>query len=479
MGGAAMMVREIPDEPYRVGQSGDEVSAAGEASHPAADSEPTGAPAAASPPNTPAPDIDAIEALGEEYVLLDAKADALTQRSLAVLAEFDRLRGWELAGYPSCAHWIAARRKVELHTARERVRAAKALAELPRTRAAMAQGRLSFCQVRALTRAATPANEDELLTLALDSSVHELERTIRAWKRGTRQSEAERERERYESRTLSIFPDDEGGYELRARLTPEAGALLRRALEAANDALFRERGSSARTDAEKHREAGRRRADALELLAERALAAGFGPPVDDQDVPVSGNRAERYQVVLHVEPQTLTSEAVSQGPRPDGERPEAPLALSEIEDGTRVSHETARRLTCDATVVEVAQSADGTVLDVGRKSRTIPWRLRRALEIRDRGCRFPGCGRRFTDGHHVTHWADGGATSLENLTLLCKFHHTLVHEGRWRIGFGAERRPIFFDPRGHLHYDGRWQPPVIPADALDDPIAEEAAIDTR
>jgi hypothetical protein len=163
---------------------------------------------------------------------------------------------------------------------------------------------------------------------------------------------------------------------------------------------------------EPDREAAHRRADAVGLLAERALAFGFGGAgrggcgggkdgVADgaaQDPapppPLSGTRAERYQVLLHVEPATLSAEG-------DGGR-------SDLEDGTRVSREASRRLCCDASVVRVTESPDGGILSVGRKTRTIPPALRRALEIRDRGCRFPGCGLRFTDAHHVTHWATAG-----------------------------------------------------------------------
>ena len=407
-GGGVLVVREAPDRPYRAAER----------------------------------DVDAIEALGEEAVRCFADADVLTQRGLAALAEFDRRRGWELAGYPSCGEWLAARSHMDPITARDRVRVARELVGLPLTRAALADGKLSFCQVRALTRVATPDNEDELLPLALGSSVQQIERMVRAWKRGSRQDEAARERALHEARTLSIFPDDEGGYRVQGRLTAEDAALLMRAIEAAGDVLFREHGSVARTDVEKRREAGQRRADALVLLAERALAAGFGPPADASDAPVSGTRADRHQVVLHVAPETL---------REDGEP-----GLAELADGTRASRESPRRIACDATVVEVARQQDGTVLDVGRRRRTIPWRLRLALEIRDRGCRFPGCGRRFTDGHHVKHWADGGATSLKNCLLLCRHHHRLVHEGGWKIRWDDRWRPLFFDPRGHVHHDARW-----------------------
>jgi hypothetical protein len=120
--------------------------------------------------------------------------------------------------------------------------------------------------------------------------------------------------------------------------------------------------------------------------------------------------------------------------------------------------------------VEIGHARDGSVLDVGRRTRTIPPALRRALEARDRGCRFPGCGLRFTDAHHVRHWADGGETSLDNLLLLCSHHHRLVHEEGWRIeswGRGPDRGPAFIDARGQVHYSGKRPPaPELPADPV-------------
>lgn len=95
---------------------------------------------------------------------------------------------------------------------------------------------------------------------------------------------------------------------------------------------------------------------------------------------------------------------------------------------------------------------------MGRRTRTIPPALRRALEVRDRGCRFPRCGARFTDAHHVTHWADGGSTSLDNCLLLCRHHHRLVHEGGWSIEWWGKGQPAFRDPRGQVHFDGRFVP---------------------
>ena len=267
--------------------------------------------------------------------------------------------------------------------------------------------------MRALTRVATAENEGDLLELARGSTAAQLERMVRGWKLGSREDEAERERLRIESRSFSVFPGEDGMVEVRGRLTPEQGALLMRAVEAASDALYKERepaggvpaetsGDETRVPAETSREAAaQRRADAVGLLAERALAAGFGGSGEEGEdeagsapVPISGTRAERYQVVLHVDADTL---------REDGG-----LGRSELADGTRVSAETSRRLACDGSIVPLKRGPDGSVLDVGRKTRTVSPALRRALEARDRGCRFPGCGLRFADAHHVRHWADGG-----------------------------------------------------------------------
>jgi hypothetical protein len=409
----------------------------------------------------PFADADALEELEEEIVILAAHLHAGEHRLLVLVADFDRRRGWELGGHRTCAHWLAFRTGIDLGAARERVRAARALTALPETGAAMSRGELSFSAVRALTRVATPENEADLLDLARGCTTAQLERIVRGFKLGSRQDEAERERARHESRELSVFPDEEGMYVVRGRLTPEIGGLVMRAVEAASDVLFRERGpagSPENVSAEtSRRAAAQRRADAIGLVAERALATGFG---DSR----SGTRAERYQVVLHVDSDTLS--AYGSG-----------LGRSELEDDTRVSAETSRRLSCDASVVPIRRGTDGSVLDVGRKTRTIPPSLRRALEARDRGCRFPGCGLRFTDAHHVRHWADGGETKLDNLVLLCSHHHRLVHEEGWKIEWWGAGRPAFVDPREQKHFDGRQREPSLPShrDPVEDLIADTRA----
>ena len=178
------------------------------------------------PPEGPT-DADRRDELGDEIARLAAHLHAGTARYLALVAEFDRRRGWEASGHTSCARWLAYRTGHDLRTCREHVRVARALEALDAVRGSMARGRLSFSQARALTRVATPETEDDLLALAEGVSTAKLERLVRAWRRGSRRDEAARERARHRARRLSVFPDDDlGMYVVRGLLTPEAGAAL-------------------------------------------------------------------------------------------------------------------------------------------------------------------------------------------------------------------------------------------------------------
>jgi len=142
-----------------------------------------------------------------------------------------------------------------------------------------------------------------------------------------------------------------------------------------------------------------------------------------------------------------------------------------IEGGPAIAAETARRLGCDASRVVVSMDEQGEPLSIGRRSRTVPPAIRRALRLRDYGCRFPGCTQhRFVDAHHIQHWADGGETSLESLVLLCRHHHRLVHEGGFSVGRGADGTIVFHRP------DGEWLPPAFPLESAF-PFALEAMND--
>src|SRR5947208_1656205 len=136
------------------------------------------------------------------------------------------------------------------------------------------------------------------------------------------------------------------------------------------------------------------------------------------------------------------------------------VLMKALEDGAHVSAETSRRLACDATRVVMRHDADGHVTEVGARTRTIPPALRRVLQHRDRGCRFPGCGLPFGQGHHIRHWAHGGPTTLSNLAMLCRRHHRCVHEE----GYQIERQPD-----GVLRFrrpDGLLLPDVPPPAAV-------------
>jgi hypothetical protein len=342
--------------------------------------------------------LDELEA---ELATLASHLYAGTCRWLELVGELDRRGGWAEEGRASCAEWLAWRCALTPRAAREHVRVARRLPELALVRAAFARGELSYAKVRALTRVATAENEGELLALDRVLTAAQLERAVRAYRRVTT-GEA---RELQEGAYLSVFWEADGSLALHGRLAPEDGALLLRALEAMRDGRWSEgRGSAEPPPA---RQASN--AEALVALAEAALAhRGESRP-----------GGERYQVVVHADEDALCR---------DGE------GGCQLEDGSALAPETARRLACDASVVRN-----------GRKTRTIPPALRRALQARDRGCRFPGCeNRRFLDAHHVHHWARGGPTTLANLVLLCRRHHRLVHEGGWRL----DRRMRFSDPRG-------------------------------
>jgi len=196
---------------------------------------------------------------------------------------------------------------------------------------------------------------------------------------------------------------------IRGRLPVEVGACVIKALEAAVDAL-RERAAAGGNDSAESSDAettlGQLRADALGLVAERVLSCGLGSEI----------RNDSYQVVVHVDSRVLAD------PSAEG--------LCELEDGRRIGADTARRLSCDASMLGVLHGADGEALYVGRRSRKVTVPLWRALLSRDRMCRFPGCGRtRHLVVHHIRHWAEGGPTDPGNLVLLCRAHHWAVHEG--------------------------------------------------
>ncbi|HKZ08515.1 MAG TPA: DUF222 domain-containing protein [Methylomirabilota bacterium] len=391
------------------------------------------------------PRVAELERLGDEIAALAAHLDAATARLLDLIREFDARAGWN-TGFRSCAEWLAWRVGMNLGAARERVRVARALAGLPRLAAALARGELSYAKVRALTRVATPETEERLLALGRAGTASHVERIVRGWRRVDRQAEAKEARLRHQNRALHVFHDDDGTVVLRGRLEPEVGALLVKALDAAREALyqggFTQSFTGPRDPLGDPPTPAQQRADALALLAATALQHGVEPTA----------AADRYQVVVHVDAPVLA----------DPDRP----GQSVLEDGTHVSAETSARLACDASRTVMHHDDAGRIVEVAARNRTIPPALRRALQARDQGCRFPGCGSRYTEGHHIRHWARGGPTTLSNLALLCRRHHRAVHEEGFQIARGSDDTLHFHRP------DGARVPeaPVPPALAAD-PVA--------
>jgi hypothetical protein len=411
-----------------------------------------------------------LDALGDEIAELAAHIHAATYRLLCLIRRFDEAGGWVHSGARSCAHWLSWRIGVGPVTAREKVRVAHALGKLPRLSKALSRGEISYSKVRAVTRVATPQNEETLLTYARCGTAAQLERVVRHYRGVLRAQAIERDNDRQQQRGLRTWVDDDGMVVIEGRLPPELGAVVLTALQRAEAELAQrsaprsaadrdgvcaeglavaaaERADCAATGADSRTgsvalpasahgrpTAAQQRADALALVAQSALDHEMQP----------GSAADRTQIVLHVDAEALAE-------------PDAPGRCA-VEGISDVSAETARRLACDASVVTVVHGIDGRVLDVGRKTRSIPPAIRRALAARDQGCCFPGCDcRRHLQAHHIRHWAEGGPTKLSNLLYLCSFHHRLLHEG----GYSVHRDP----DTGALCFtrpDGRALP-AIPA----------------
>jgi hypothetical protein len=275
------------------------------------------------------------------------------------------------------------------------VRVARALWVLPLIDEAFARGDLSYSKVRAITRVATGRNETELLAFALDSTASQVEAYCRRLRQGDAEASAADAKRLHETRSLCRQFREDGSGALTVELPRAELELVLKALEFVGNSLPEDPSRSLFAKG----------ADALLQMARDALA---GRATD------GGSAGENYQVVVHVDAAALS-----------GRGGEADLPLP-----------TVRRLCCDGSVIPVARDEDGSTLNVGRRQRTIPTALKRALFARDRGCTFPGCHHeRYLDAHHVRHWVEGGETSLDNLLVLCTTHHRLVHEG----GFGVQR----------------------------------------
>ena len=305
------------------------------------------------------------EHLGAQISELCSYIYAAEHRLLTLIREFDEQEGWAHLGFHSCAYWLNFKCGIDMNTARERVRVAHALGRLPKIDARFAKGAISYSKVRAVTRIAEEADEDYLLMIMKHGTAHHVEKLVRLYRRAECLQDTEAAKERHDNRQLSYHYDHDGCLVIKGRFPADQGELIVKALEMAMEKQFEAASvgaASAATDVSAdHVPSGQtseptpvatRRADALAEVAETYM----------NSEPVPNSTADRYQVVVHV--------AAS-----DSEK------TPHIENGPHVSAETSRRISCDSSVLRIDEDKNGEPLAIGRKSRSIPPAMRRALRM--------------------------------------------------------------------------------------------------
>ncbi len=400
-----------------------------------------------------------LERVETELTSLSGMLAAATCRWLLVLGEFDRRDGFGVWGCTSAAQWLSWKCALDPVTANGHVRVARALPGLPVVREAFGRGELSYSKVRAIVRVATPANEQQLVDLARHATAVQVEEVVRGI-RLVRANEAGGNGADLSTWRLDERWNDDGSWRCSARLAGDDGKLVREALRLAGERFRAEHppvdGGPRLTQAEQA-------AQALIAIAEHYLGSPPANPSGSADAA-----GVRSMLLVHVDVDVLhdhddTGSPASPSPSPE---PCATLAATgsvehprdqpskasglrstgsghrgvvgrraHLDDGPAISSLVARRLACDCTVSRIVTDPAGMPLEVGRATRTISPAIWRALWARDDGrCQFPGCGRRARlQAHHIEHWADGGPTDLANLSLACRVHHRLVHEGGWTL----------------------------------------------
>jgi len=314
--------------------------------------------------------------------------------------------------------WLAGTLRVGFGRASQHVKRSRALRQMPATARAHGDGELSSEAVGLLVdaRDAAPGEFAEAESMLVDAAValpaRELRTASAYWREvADATGAAGREERQVEGRHLHVSPLLSGMVRIDGDLDPESGQTVITALRCVQDAWARDGDVGGRS-------APQRRADALVTVCRSWLDRSDRPQV----------AGERPHILVTVDLETLEGRV--------GKR-------SELEDVGPITPESARRLACDARVSRVITDGRSEPVDVGRATLVVPSAIRRALVVRDGGCRFPGCGRpqAWCDAHHVMHWADGGKTALANLVLLCRPHHRAVH-----TDFGVEmngRGPVF------------------------------------
>ena len=353
-----------------------------------------------------------------------AQADvgASQQRLLEAISESERDGTWLADGCRDFAHWISAQLGISNWSARRWVAAAEALPRLAQVRSALGSGALSIDKVLELSRFASPETEHRLVSWAKRVTPATIRRAADIANAPDREETIESDK----SRHLDYWWTDDGSrLWLEGSWPSDQGAVIAKSLDRMAGRLpdiVDDENDTEPPSFETSLEM--RRADALVALASHRIA-------EDAD-------ADRATVVVHVDAETLGADHGG----------------AEIEGGGVMGAETARRLACDGRIEFAFHDCCGRTLGVHRAARTPSAWLVRQLRSRDRGCTFPGCDARwFLHAHHIWHWGRGGPTDLDNLVLVCTFHHKLVHEYGWHVELDSRdvvtwRRPdeTPFDP---------------------------------
>ncbi|HAK50871.1 MAG TPA: hypothetical protein DCM54_03060 [Gammaproteobacteria bacterium] len=382
-----------------------------------------------------------LDTLEENLISLSEHINQQEYQFLLLVREFDLRQGWRAYYFNNCAEWLNMKCGISPGTAREKVRVAKMLFDLPLCSEAFEKGTLSYSKIRAMTRAATRHNEAELVDYALNATAHQVERHCQRLRNADRRRSTPDAKRAYRERSLMRTCHPNGTMSINIELPQELGDLLMKAIEVAaercpQDAEGNENSKSTAFFA--------RQADGLVELARNYLS-GSGEPGDTPS----------HQVLVHVDEAALHDK---------GGESDLPV-------------ESVRRIACDADLVEVRRDKKGNVLNLGRKHRVVSPQLKKALLARDRNCRFPGCTHeKYLDAHHVEHWADGGETNLENTLLLCDSHHRLLHEGAYSIKKNFAGDWYFRKSDGEVVPESPVYRPDVPRDAFDDGIRESAGV---
>ncbi|NNC92310.1 MAG: DUF222 domain-containing protein [Acidimicrobiia bacterium] len=347
------------------------------------------------------------------------RLNRLMGEMLDLVAELDTDEALLANAMTNAESWLHFDLGIAPKTARAWVRAAGALPDLPMTSRAFRHGAISLDELLILCRFATPDNESELLDLTRQVAVDDLAAAIRHY------LDLNHDTPRQPARSMMRMWWEAESLELRGSIPGADGVLVETALRRlAATAPLEPADGYFRDPSERH-------AEALVQMASESVA-------EDRD-------HDRATVVVHVNLDSLSD-------------PDATVRLG----GRELARDDLLRLTCDGRLQPAIDDPRGVTIGIGRVSRQIPAWLRRTMLERDVGCRFPGCRRtRWTHGHHLQHWANGGPTNLDNLVTLCGFHHRLIHRQGWELRGNPNSDLRFINQWGEEHRPAR---PHFPPD---------------